>query len=159
METNGDHKVATMEVAAMEARATEVAVATNLKAAMEDQAAVVVMEVVVATVEMTTVARAEVLVAMAEATMLAALLEEVVTGEVATRTQAPAEEVVTAVAMVAAVATTTTKIDKEKALHMEVVHHRTSQGLSLVVVLSLLQVVAATRSSSATSTSLLTRTL
>lgn len=152
METNGELKAATLAVAAMEARATEVAaVATKHKVAMEDQA-VVAMEAVEGTV-MTTVAPAE--AAMAEATTLAAVQVAVPIGEVETKTLAPAEEVVaTAVAMVAAAATTTTK----RALLMEVVlnHHLTSLGLNLP---SRHQVAAATRSSSATLTSLLTRTL
>ena len=130
VETNGDPKAATLAVAAMEARATAV-VATNHRAAMEDPA-VEDMEAVVVTV-MTTAVQAEV-AAMAEDTMLEAVLVVVLApiGEVATRNLAPVEVVATAVAMVAAAAATTII---RRALLMEVVpnHHLTLVDLNLVV--------------------------
>ena len=147
VETNGDPKAATLAVAPMEERVTEV-VPTNHRTAMEDPA-VEDMEAVMVTV-MTTAAQAEV-AAMAEDSMLAAVLVVVLPpiGEVASRNLASVEEMATAVAMVAAAAATTII---RRALLKEVVpnHHLTFVDLNLVLA-KLHQV--ATRSSSAILTS------
>lgn len=152
VETSGDLKVAIMEVAAMEERATAV-VATNHRAAMVDQAVAVAMVVVVATVAM----RADP-AAMAEgATMLAAAQVVAPTGEVATRILASARvvaiaEVAVATAEVAAAAITTMSRP-----HMVVgSHHQGS--LDPVVELHRLHHLAAIRCSLATWTSRLMRT-
>jgi hypothetical protein len=161
VETNGDPRVATIMVAAMEARAT-VEVATNHKAAMVDQAVAVAMEAVVVTVMRAPAEQA----ATAEATTLAAALAVVPapTGEVATRTLASIKVAATAVAMVAAVAvvaaaTTTTR--RALLMGVEPSHRLALLDLNPVVVVvpHKLQQVAAIRSSLATLTSQLMRIL
>ncbi len=152
VETNGDLKVATMEVAAMEARATAV-VAINHRAATVDQAEEVAMVAVVATVVM----RADP-AAMAEAaTTLAAAQVVAPTGEVATKTLASARveamaEVAVATAEVAAAAITTMN---RPLMAVAVSHH---QGSLERVELHRLHHLAATRCSLATWTSRLMRT-
>ena len=161
VETNGDPRAATIMVAAMEARAT-VEVATNLKAAMVDQAVAVAMEAVVVTVMRAPAEQ----VATAEATTLAAAQAVVVapTGEVATRTLASTKVAATAVVMVAAAvvaAAATTTIRRALLMGVELSHHRLAL-LDLNPVVAAphrIQQVAAIRSSLATLTSQLMRIL
>ena len=154
VETSGDLKVATMAVAAMEARATEVVAINHRVAATVDLAVAVVMVVVVATV----VTKADPAATAEAATTVAAALVQALTGEVATRILASARVAAMAEVAMAEVAAAVAAITTMSHPHMAVVHSHHQGSLDPVVELHRLHHLVATRCSLATWTSRLMRT-